>query len=211
MRGRFLVLEGIDGCGKTTQLEYLAHWLPQSGLLKDGAQVHLTKEPGGTDLGLALRKLLLDPPGDASPDAIAELLLYSADRAQHVSRFIVPTLEKGDWILSDRFTGSTFAYQGYGRGLNFQTIKTLEAIATNGLTPDLTFLLDLSVQVSILRRSARVDDRIEAEGIDFLSRARFGFLEIARKQDWVVISAEQPKKKVSDVIESQIRLLTDDT
>ena len=114
-RGRFLVLEGIDGCGKTTQLEQLRTWLPASGLLPAGAELVLTREPGGTALGQALRALLLHPPGDAAPGSTAELLLYAADRAQHVQQRIEPALAAGHWVLSDRFSGSTAAYQGYAR------------------------------------------------------------------------------------------------
>ena len=106
-RGRFLVLEGIDGCGKTTQLERLRTWLPQSGLMPQSAELVVTREPGGTELGLALRQLLLHPPGDAAPGTTAELLLYAADRAQHVQQRIEPALAAGHWVLSDRFCGST--------------------------------------------------------------------------------------------------------
>ncbi len=106
-RGRFLVLEGIDGCGKTTQRQALADWLPGSGLMPQGASLHLTREPGGSALGVALRELLLHPPGDLAPCAEAELLLYAADRAQHVRQCIEPALAAGDWVLSDRFSGST--------------------------------------------------------------------------------------------------------
>ena len=121
-RGRFVVLEGIDGCGKTTQLEALGRWLPGSGLLAPGAELIITREPGGTALGTALRQLLLHPPGAAAPEPMAELLLYAADRAQHVEQCIRPALAVGHWVLSDRFSGSTAAYQGYGRGLDLVAI-----------------------------------------------------------------------------------------
>ena len=104
-RGRFLVLEGIDGCGKTTQIEALKQWLPSSGLMPEGAQLLVTREPGGTALGQALRQLLLHPPGDAAPESTAELLLYAADRAQHVQQRIAPALEAGHWVLGERFVG----------------------------------------------------------------------------------------------------------
>ena len=131
--GRFVVLEGIDGCGKTTQLEQLRHWLPGSGLMRPGSRLVISREPGGTPLGLALRELLLHPPAETAPCSDAELLLYAADRAQHVARVIRPALEAGDWVLCDRFTGSTAAYQGYGRGLPLERIATLERVATGGL------------------------------------------------------------------------------
>ncbi len=132
-RGRFLVLEGIDGSGKSSQLERLAAWLPRSGLMPAGASLVTSREPGGTPLGQGLRQLLLHPPEEAAPVARAELLLYAADRAQHVQSLIEPALAAGHWVLSDRFAGSTAAYQGHGRGLSLDLIDQLEAIATGGL------------------------------------------------------------------------------
>ena len=205
MSGRLLVLEGIDGCGKTTQLRHLANWLPRSGLMPEGARLHLTREPGGTALGMALRKLVLHPPGDASPEPLAELLLYAADRAQHVAQLIRPALEQGDWVLSDRFSGSTLAYQGYGRELDLDLIQQLEQIATAGLVPDLTFWLELSVEESLVRRDARSNDRIEAEGVDFLTRVATGFAVLARERSWVPLQADQQVESVSSALESQLK------
>ncbi|HJN34751.1 MAG TPA: dTMP kinase [Prochlorococcus sp.] len=204
MSGRLLVLEGIDGCGKTTQLRHLANWLPRSGLMPEGARLHLTREPGGTALGVALRKLVLHPPGDASPEPLAELLLYAADRAQHVAQLIRPTLEQGHWVLCDRFSGSTLAYQGYGRELDLDLIQQLEQIATAGLVPDLTFWLELSVEESLVRRDARSNDRIEAEGVDFLTRVATGFAVLARERSWVPLQADQQVESVSSALESQL-------
>ncbi|KZR68609.1 Thymidylate kinase [Prochlorococcus marinus str. MIT 1313] len=205
MSGRFLVLEGIDGCGKTTQLRHLANWLPRSGLMPEGARLHLTREPGGTALGIALRKLVLHPPGDASPEPLAELLLYAADRAQHVAQLIRPALDQGHWVLSDRFSGSTLAYQGYGRELDLDLIQQLEQIATAGLVPDLTFWLELSVEESLVRRDARSNDRIEAEGVDFLTRVATGFAVLARERSWVPLHADQQVESVSSALESQLK------
>ncbi len=205
MSGRLLVLEGIDGCGKTTQLRHLANWLPRSGLMPEGARLHLTREPGGTALGIALRKLVLHPPGDASPEPLAELLLYAADRAQHVAQLIRPALEQGHWVLSDRFSGSTLAYQGYGRELDLDLIQQLEQIATAGLVPDLTFWLELSVEESLVRRDARSNDRIEAEGVDFLTRVATGFAVLARERSWVPLQADQQVESVSSALESQLK------
>ena len=205
MSGRFLVLEGIDGCGKTTQLRHLANWLPRSGLMPEGARLHLTREPGGTALGMALRKLVLHPPGDASPEPLAELLLYAADRAQHVAQLIRPALEQGHWVLSDRFSGSTLAYQGYGRELDLDLIQQLEQIATAGLVPDLTFWLELSVEESLVRRDARSNDRIEAEGVEFLTRVATGFAVLARERSWVQLQADQQVESVSSALESQLK------
>ena len=153
MRGRFLVLEGIDGCGKTTQLKALADWLPISGLMPAGAQLITTREPGGTALGQALRQLLLHPPEEQAPATRAELLLYAADRAQHVQTRLEPALAAGDWVLSDRYCGSTAAYQGYGRGLDLDLITQLEQLATAGLQPDLCLWLELSPELAAERRS----------------------------------------------------------
>ena len=205
MSGRFLVLEGIDSCGKTTQLRHLANWLPRSGLMPEGARLHLTRAPGGTALGIALRKLVLHPPGDASPEPLAELLLYAADRAQHVAQLIRPALEQGHWVLSDRFSGSTLAYQGYGRELDLDLIQQLEQIATAGLVPDLTFWLELPVEESLLRRDARSNDRIEAEGVDFLTRVATGFAVLARERSWVPLQADQQVESVSSALESQLK------
>lgn len=188
-RGRFVVLEGIDGCGKSTQIEALRRWLPASGLLATGAELLVTREPGGTALGGALRQLLLHPPGEAAPEPLAELLLYAADRAQHVEQCIRPALAAGDWVLSDRYSGSTAAYQGYGRGLDLARIAQLEQLATGGLAPDLTIWLELPLAESLRRRGERTADRIEASGEAFLQRVSDGFAELAAAQGWRRVDA----------------------
>lgn len=200
MQGRFLVLEGIDGCGKTTQLRQLAEWLPESGLMPEGATLHLTREPGGTPLGRALRELLLHPPDEAAPCPEAELLMYAADRAQHVQRRILPALACGDWVLSDRFSGSTLAYQGDGRGLDRALILDLERIATAGLVPDVTLWLDLSLEASMARRGERAEDRMEAEGQAFLARVADGFQQLAAERGWVGIPAALSPEEVHHAI-----------
>jgi dTMP kinase len=197
-RGRFIVLEGIDGCGKTTQLEALRQWLPGSGLLPPGARVIVSREPGGTALGQALRELLLHPPDEAAPVPRAELLLYAADRAQHVETVLRPALDAGDWVLCDRFTGSTAAYQGYGRGLPLGLIDTLSDIATGGLRADLTLWLDVSLAESCLRRGGELADRIEGEGVAFLARVVAGFEGPAGGWDWARINANQPVDTVTE-------------
>ena len=196
-RGRFVVLEGIDGCGKSTQHEALRAWLPGSGLMPPGAELLLTREPGGTALGQALRQLLLHPPGAAAPQATAELLLYAADRAQHVEQVIRPALAAGHWVLSDRFSGSTAAYQGYGRGLPLPLIEQLVQIATGGLQPDLTLWLAGPLAVSLQRRGHRPADRIEASGEAFLARVAVGFAELAELHGWQRIDADQPAAQVT--------------
>ncbi len=204
MKGKFLVLEGIDGCGKSTQLQHLMNWLPETNLMPPGSKLHLTKEPGGTALGLALRELLLHPSEGISPDSLAELLLYSADRAQHISRVVQPFLDKGDWVISDRFSGSTLAYQGYGRQLDKRMIETLESIATQDMVPDLTIWLRLSVEKSYLRRDSREADRMESEGFQFLERVSYGFSCIASQRNWKIVDADSDCASVSKLIEEQI-------
>ena len=114
MKGKFIVIEGIDGCGKTTQIDEISKWLPNSGLMEKNSKLITTREPGGSLLGKKLRDLILDNNKNNKPSYLAELLLYSADRAEHVSKIISPALKKKDWVLSDRFSDSTLAYQGYG-------------------------------------------------------------------------------------------------
>ena len=204
-RGRFLVLEGIDGCGKTTQIEQLRHWLPASGLMPAGAELLVSREPGGTPLGQALRQLLLHPPGDAAPGSTAELLLYAADRAQHVQTRIAPALQEGHWVLCDRFSGSTAAYQGYGRGLPLELIEQLAVIATGGLRPDLTVLLEISLEESQRRRGHRDADRIEAAGQAFLARVAAGFRDLAQQQGWWCLDAARPAATVTADLQNAIR------
>jgi dTMP kinase len=196
-RGRFVVLEGIDGCGKTTQLEALRQWLPTSGLLPPGARVVVSREPGGTALGQALRELLLHPPEEAAPVPRAELLLYAADRAQHVETVLRPALERGDWVLCDRYTGSTAAYQGYGRGWPAALLDTLETLTTGCLQADLTLWLDVSLVESCRRRGGQLADRIEGEGVAFLGRVSDGFERLAAQRGWTRIDAGKPVAAVT--------------
>lgn len=206
MSGRFIVLDGIDGCGKTTQLDHLTGWLPSSGLMAPGADLIRTREPGGTPLGEAFRELLLHTTSAEEPSATAELLLYAADRAQHVDTVIRPALERGDWVLCDRFSGSTHAYQGNGRGLDKGLIERLEQIATGGLQPELTIWLHVSLQESVRRRRGQANDRIEAEGQAFLRRVSDGFAQLAAQRDWCRLDADRPVAEIRRSIE---RLLVD--
>ncbi len=205
MRGRFIVLEGIDGCGKSTQIDHLSKWLPVSGLMPNGSKLHITREPGGTDIGGLLREILLTKSSeDSQPQPITELLLYAADRAQHISQLIKPTLERGDWVISDRFSASTMAYQGYGRGLDLNLIKSLENIATQGIIPDFTLLLELGISESIQRRKSQAKDRIEEEGKVFLEKVSSGFHELAKDSNWLTIKGNQSKELVSKEIEKKL-------
>ena len=200
MKGKFIVFEGIDGCGKTTQINELSKWLPNSGLIKKESKLITTREPGGSLLGKKLRKLILDNNENIKPSYLAELLLYSADRAEHVSKIIAPALKNNNWVISDRFSDSTLAYQGYGRDINLEIIENIESIVCQGEYPDITFLLDISPEESILRRKNEIPDRIESEGIKFLEKVNRGFKLIAKEKKWIVISASQNIKAISNQI-----------
>nr|WP_235620395.1 dTMP kinase [Prochlorothrix hollandica] len=207
--GRFIVLEGGDGCGKTTQIQYLQHWLRQSGWLPPGRSLWLTKEPGGTELGRTLRSLLLDPQalGEALADQ-GELFLYGADRAQHVQTLLRPWLEQGDWVLCDRYVGSTVAYQGYGRGLDLGLIQQINDLATGGLEADLTLWLDVEVSQCWQRLQGRGQaDRMEAAQGDFAHRVRRGFLDLAAQypDSWVRIDGEGREAIVAQRIQQVVQ------
>ncbi len=203
MKGTFIVLEGIDGSGKSTQIKYLSKWLSGSKMMPKQSKLFLTREPGGTELGKSLRNLLLNHV-EGSPMPLTELLLYAADRAQHVSQVILPAIENGDWIISDRYSSSTLAYQGFGRNLDKTIIEQLENIATQGLKPDLTIFLDISIDESIKRRIEKKEDRIESEGQKFLKRVSDGFKLIAKKEDWIIIPGNKSEEEVQESIQNHV-------
>ena len=204
MKGKFIVFEGIDGCGKTTQIDKISKWLPESGLMKKNSKLIKTKEPGGSLLGEKLRNLILDNNKNNKPSSLAELLLYSADRAEHVSKIISPALENNDWVLSDRFSDSTLAYQGYGRNINLEIIKNIESIVCQGKCPDLTIFLEISAEESVFRRKDLIPDRMESEGIKFLQKVNEGFKLIAKEKNWKVISANQNINAISKEIKETL-------
>lgn len=171
--GFFITFEGIEHCGKTTQARALV-----SHLESDGYEVVLTREPGGTSLGHSIRELLLHQTS-SHVDTVAELLLFAADRAQHVNSLIRPALDAGKVVISDRFFDSTRAYQGYGRKIPMDLINRAILLATGGLTPDLSILIDIDVATSRSRSADESDDRIEQSDDPFFDRVRKGFLEIA--------------------------------
>ena len=206
MKGKFIVIEGIDGCGKTTQIKQLEKWINTTNFIPEKNKLIITREPGGTELGQSIRSLLLDTSKEESPDPIAELLLYAADRAQHVNQILRPSLNRGDWVISDRFCSSTLAYQGYGRGLNMKLIKSLESIATQEISPDITFLLDISAEESIKRRLTRKDDRMEEEGKHFLNKVSLGFKELSKDKRWKTLSAMKSKEQITSEIKSEITM-----
>ena len=200
MEGKFIVFEGIDGCGKTTQINKLFNWLPNSGLINKKSKLIKTREPGGSLLGKEIREMILQNNTNNPPANLTELLLYSADRAEHLSKIILPNLEEGNWVICDRFTGSTLAYQGYGRDIPINTIKKLENIVCQGLIPDITFFLEISPQESIIRRQNKVPDRIESEGINFLTKVNNGFKSIALENNWEIIPASLDFESISNLI-----------
>lgn len=203
MAGAFITFEGIDGCGKSTQLRLLA-----SELRVRGVDTVTTREPGGTALGKRLRAALLDI--DEQVDPLAELLVFAADRAHHVRTLLSPALEANQIVLSDRYADATVAYQGAGRGFEPKLIQDIVELATGGLTPDLTLLFDLSVAESAVRTRRRVasknTDRLDIEDSAFHTRVRNAYLEIAKSEThrFRVIDArnstQETHRKVMDIV-----------
>ncbi len=178
MTGRFVVLEGGDGSGKSTQLRRLATWLHDRGI-----DVVETREPGGTDLGIAVRALLLD---GAAIDDRAEALLMAADRAQHLAEVVRPALARGAWVLSDRHVPSSLVYQGVVRDLGIDQVAALSAFAAGGLAPDLVIVLDVDDDVAEARRSGG-SDRLEREGVDFHRAVRAAYRDLAIARGWEIV------------------------
>lgn len=203
----FLVFEGLDGSGKSTLMDKL-----EISLKKQQIRVLRTREPGGTSLGDEVRQLILRTEGEA-PTPRAELLLYQAIRAQHVDKVIKPAMERNDWILCDRFAASSIAFQAGGRAILEKDVSWLNQFSTEGLVPDLTVLLDLSVEKSTERRQQREQktgiqaDRIENEKIDFHQRVRRSFLEQAKQspEKWIVLDAEKSADELLEILWSELR------
>lgn len=173
-RGRFITVEGTEGVGKTTNLEYIRSWLQQNNI-----QFISTREPGGTPLAEQLRELLLQP-REEEVNETAELLMVFAARAQHINQVILPALERGDWVLCDRFTDATYAYQGGGRQMDGGVIASLEALVQGSLRPDAVILLDVPVEVGLARARGRgALDRFEQEDIAFFKRVRAAYRDRA--------------------------------
>lgn len=202
MTGTFIVFEGGDGAGKTTQSELLASWLRS-----EGRTVVETREPGGTSLGGMIRQLLLHTDTDIS--ARAEALLYAADRAQHVAEVVRPALERGEVVVQDRFVDSSLAYQGAGRVLNVEEVRSLSEWATEGLTPALTVLLDVSPKTGVERRSSarKKADRLEREPDEFHREVRNGFLRLAQAhpERYLVLDAAENAQAIHRKIVARVR------
>ncbi|MFP4158764.1 MAG: dTMP kinase [Desulfobacterales bacterium] len=209
----FITLEGIEGSGKSTQIPRISEHLERLG-----HTCLVTKEPGGTKVGEQIRSILLDP-GNTDLDAMAELLLYEADRAQHVNRVIRPALETGKSIICDRFADSTIAYQGAARGISADFIKEINTVVFGGLKPDITFLLDLPPEVGLSRAWMQIDSglrrkgesRFEQERIRFHEKVRQGYLALAANEPWRirVIDAQGTQNRVSEEIEAELDRLLD--
>ncbi len=173
-RGFFISFEGIEGTGKSTQARLLSEYLAKKGL-----KTLLTEEPGGTPISREIRRVLLSTKHDKM-DYMAELLLYNAARIQHIKEKIAPALTKGRIVITDRFSDSTVAYQGYGRGISLKLIDSLDGIATGRMRPDLTILLDLDVETGLMRnKKINKRDRLELEDVKFHEKVREGYLKLA--------------------------------
>ena len=207
MNGKLIVFEGVEGCGKTTQMQLCCEWLQNQGI-----SPVITREPGGTQLGLHLRSLLLGSNKDKPISATTELLLYAADRSQHVEQELLPNLEAGKIVLCDRYIDSTIAYQGYGRSLDMNLIHQLNSIATLGLKSDLTLWLDLDVEQGMerKRKSGDVADRIEQEKIEFHRRVQRGYKELAvasPERTFKIeasLSKEEVQKQIQQILISKL-------
>lgn len=202
IRPRFITFEGIDGAGKSTHLDWFAQRLAQL-LIPHGKKLIMTREPGGTVLGEQLRKFVLKYPMDLE----TETLLMFAARKEHIVQVIQPALARGDWVLSDRFTDATFAYQGGGRGLSLEKLAILEHWVQAELQPDLTVLFDLSTDIARSRlNKARKPDKFESESTDFFQRTRQAYLQRAQAQPqrFIVINAAQSIELIRQEFETKI-------
>jgi dTMP kinase len=204
MKGRFITVEGIEGVGKTTNIDFI-----HAQLQAAGRDVVVTREPGGTPLGEAIRGLLLDP-AYTGMDSTCELQLMFAARAEHLASVVLPALEKGQWVLCDRFTDATYAYQGGGRGIDTGVIARLEALVQEDFRPDLTLLLDVPVEVGLARAGKRgALDRFEQEKVSFFERVRKSYLEMAESSPdrYRVVDASLPlddvQRQIATILQMQ--------
>ena len=205
-RGRFVVLEGIEGAGKSTHTAFLAGWLKRQGVA-----VVAAREPGGTALGERLREILLDPEVTGMPP-LAELLLMFAARSASLREVILPALDEGSWVICDRFVDSSYAYQSYGRGIPLKYVEALEEQVLDGLRPDLTILLDTPVRLGLSRKAGPQEgDRFERESREFFERVRTGYLERAalRGDGYRIVDASKSLEEVRTDLTEAVRRLAD--
>jgi dTMP kinase len=202
-KGKFITFEGIEGCGKSSQAKLLKEFLNNTV-----SEVLLTREPGGPDIAEQIREILLNKENIAMlPET--EMLLYMASRSQHTGQWIIPELEKGNFVISDRYYDSTFAYQGAAREINRNIIDTIRTYATFGLKPDVTFLIDLPAEVGLGRIKKEDADRLERESIEFHKKVRTGFLTLAdqEKDRFTVLngknSIEEIQKEIVNVLKNK--------
>jgi dTMP kinase len=192
---KFISFEGIDGCGKSTLMDQLENWLAKAGI-----PCVRTREPGGTPIGEKIREILLDP-ASSEMSSRAEVLLYSASRAQLTEQVIVSAMKKGSWVLTDRFVDATFAYQGFGRGFDLEHLRVIQEWTTKDLWPDRTILLDCDVDMAMSRlgvRNGEDRDRIEREDRIFHQKVRNGYLALAKKEPerFLILDASKPLEEV---------------
>lgn len=201
MRGRFITIEGIDGAGKSTLASFIEGYLARRGI-----SVVLTREPGGTTLAEEIRRLLLLS-GDEKFEPMTELLLMFASRAQHIAQVIQPAVEEGSWVLCERFTEATLAYQGGGRGVSKDSIEALAKIVHQDFNPDLCIYLDVTIDEARRRMVSRSKDRFEEELDEFFGRVRKAYLDLVRKVDYMVLidsslGVERVNHEVSSLLNS---------
>jgi len=197
MKGKFISFEGIDGCGKTTQIKFLEEYL-----LKQGYNILVLREPGGTKVGEKVRDILLDKNNFISP--VTEMLLYASSRAQLVEEKILPAIEEGKIVLLDRFVDSSYVYQGYARDLGIEKVKIVNEIATMGILPDVTIYIDITPEEAMKRRGKREADRLERESWDFHKKVREGYIKLVKEfpKRFVFIDGMQELMKVhKDIID----------
>lgn len=207
-RGKFITVEGIEGTGKSTNIDFVTDLIESTG-----TKVLRTREPGGTPMAEKVRQLLLDHGQEPVPD-IAELLLFFAARSLHLRNTIVPALERGEWVVCDRFTDASRAYQGSGRGLDADRIERLAEWVQNGLEPDVTLLLDAPAEVGLARTASREEnDRMDSEALEFYRRVRDGYLTLAgiHAERFRVVNADQPLPLVQSDIRACLEPILNDT
>ena len=210
----FITLEGIEGSGKSTQLDNIRLFLENRG-----HSVVVTREPGGTEIGKTIRAILLNP-ANRQMDPLTELFLYEADRAEHVHKIIVPALREGRTVLCDRFSDATMVYQGYARGLDLEFIRRIHQVILEALKPDLTFLLDVTPEIGLARAWAQIENggrtddesRFEKEALAFHEKIRAAYREIARRDPdrfYIVDASQDPATVHKEILTGLQRLLRD--